>query len=226
MVPSTPRPLWGWTAPVRLWLTMLGTIGALGLIAARGGGSPDRPADPAPRLIVDPNTAPPVVLAALPHLGPAMVGRIVAQREKAPFRSLEDLDARVRGIGPATAASLRPFLQLERSAAKAVETVPAAMAPCGMHPQATLAADAGGRVRPASTGPNTLNGPSTGGFSVGSRSLRASPVTSRRRSSSSSSRACSRGQKHQTLLGVTGSGKLLSRWLEDVIARREPALLA
>ncbi len=33
MVPSTPHPLWGWTAPVRLWLTMSGALAALGLIA-------------------------------------------------------------------------------------------------------------------------------------------------------------------------------------------------
>ncbi len=122
MVPSTPRPLWGWTAPVRLWLTMLGALGALGLIAVRGTGRTDRSVPPAPCLIVDPNTAPPVVLSALPHLGPAMVRRIVAQRDTAPFRSLEDLDTRVRGIGPATAASLRPFLQVEQTATKAPGT--------------------------------------------------------------------------------------------------------
>ena len=121
MVPSTPRPLWGWTAPVRLWLTMVGALAALGLITASGSGHSDRPIDAAPRLIVDPNTAPPVVLAALPHLGPAMVGRIVAQREKAPFQSLEDLDARVRGIGPATAASLRPFLRVGQAATEVAE---------------------------------------------------------------------------------------------------------
>jgi competence protein ComEA len=127
MVPSTPRPLWGWTAPVRLWLTMSGALAGLGLIAAGGSGHSDRPIDAAPRLIVDPNTAPPVVLAALPHLGPAMVGRIVAEREKAPFRSLEDLDIRVRGIGPATATALRPFLRVEQSATGVAETHSAAV---------------------------------------------------------------------------------------------------
>jgi competence protein ComEA len=113
MVRSAPRPLWGWNDAVRLWLTMLGALAAVGLISVSHGGHLNGPIAPAPRLIVDPNTAPPVVLSALPHLGPAMVGRIVAEREKAPFRSLDDLDARVRGIGPVTAASLRPFLHIE-----------------------------------------------------------------------------------------------------------------
>ena len=63
--------------------------------------------------MVDPNTAPPAVLGALPHLGPAMVKRIIAAREKSPLRSLDDLDTRVRGIGPATVESLSPFLQFE-----------------------------------------------------------------------------------------------------------------
>jgi competence protein ComEA len=66
-------------------------------------------------LIVDPNTASPEVLSALPKLGPALVGRLVAAREEAPFRSLDDLDARVRGIGPATLAALRPYLLIEPS---------------------------------------------------------------------------------------------------------------
>jgi hypothetical protein len=42
-----------------------------------------------------------------------MVKRIVAARETAPFQSLDDLDTRVRGIGPATLAALSPFLQFE-----------------------------------------------------------------------------------------------------------------
>ena len=157
MVPSTPRPLWGWTVAGRLWLTTLGALAALGLIAARGSGPSDGPIDPAPRLIVDPNTAPPVVLAALPHLGPAMVGRIVAEREKAPFRSLEDLDARVRGIGPATAASLRPFLQIEAARTFAADTF-------GRRRQRWLRT--GDHARPGSPCPNTLNGPSMADFQL------------------------------------------------------------
>jgi competence protein ComEA len=115
MTRSTPRPLWGWIAPVRLWLAAIGAIAALGLIA--GEQIPAGPPPAPPRLIVDPNTAPPAVLQALPRLGPALVARIVEARQETPFRSLDDLDARVRGIGPATIAALRPYLRIEQSAA-------------------------------------------------------------------------------------------------------------
>jgi competence protein ComEA len=115
MVCSTPRPLWGWTAPVRYWLTLAGSLVALGLFAlARGGnGATDDPARAAPQLVVDPNTARPEVLATLPRLGPALVGRIIAARGQAPFRSLDDLGSRVRGIGPATLEPLRPYFRFD-----------------------------------------------------------------------------------------------------------------
>ena len=49
------------------------------------------------------------------------------------------------------------------------------------------------------------------------------PATSRRRSSSSS-RGCARGEKHQTLMGVTGSGKTFT--MANVIAQYgRPALV-
>jgi competence protein ComEA len=84
---------------------------ALGLIV--GSRTPAGPPAPAPRLIVDPNTAPPEVLNALPRLGPTLVRRIVEARDEAPFRSIDDLDARVRGIGPTTLEALRPYLQIQ-----------------------------------------------------------------------------------------------------------------
>jgi len=114
MAPSPTRPVWGWTAATRLWLSIVGTLSVLTLIALGAGDASHRSAPPAPHLVVDPNTAPPAVLSALPHLGPAMVKRIVAAREKTPLRSLDDLDTRVRGIGPATLESLRPFFQFEQ----------------------------------------------------------------------------------------------------------------
>jgi competence protein ComEA len=84
------------------------------MIAAGGAGEHAPAAPPlAPRLVVDLNSAPPEVLQALPHLGPATVARIVEARRAAPFRSLDDLGRRVRGIGPATVGSLRPFLSVE-----------------------------------------------------------------------------------------------------------------
>jgi competence protein ComEA len=103
-------------------------LAEVALIALSGPGGSDRAVPPPPRLIVDPNTAPPAVLAALPHLGPAMIKRIVAARDRTAFQSLDDFDARVRGIGPATLASLSPFLQFkgraaESSSARAAEPV-------------------------------------------------------------------------------------------------------
>jgi competence protein ComEA len=115
MAVSTRHPPWGWTTPVRLWLGLSGALVSSSLIVGTGPAAPARDRPPAPRLIVDPNTAPAAVLGALPRIGPAMCGRIVAARDEAPFRSLEDLDARVRGIGPATLASLRPYLKVEPS---------------------------------------------------------------------------------------------------------------
>lgn len=64
----------------------------------------------APILKVDPNTAPIEVLLALPRLGPTLAERIEKERESQPFRSIDDLDDRVRGIGPATRRAIEPYL--------------------------------------------------------------------------------------------------------------------
>src|SRR3954452_25083971 len=109
MPPASSRELWGWTTPARGLLALGAIAGAIGLFLVAPGPVGRPPT--APRLVVDPNTAPPPVLGALPKLGPTLVGRIVAARGKAPFRSLDDLDARVRGIGPATVEALRPHLR-------------------------------------------------------------------------------------------------------------------
>src|SRR4051794_18377883 len=113
MNPSSPRPHWGWSATARAWLAGFGALAALGLIA--GSRPMDGPPGAPPTLIVDPNTAPPQVLGALPKLGPVLVGRLVAARDQASFRSLDDLDARIWGIGPATLEALRPHLRIEPS---------------------------------------------------------------------------------------------------------------
>ncbi|MBZ9752941.1 helix-hairpin-helix domain-containing protein [Deinococcus sp. HMF7604] len=52
------------------------------------------------------NTASPEQLEALPKVGPALAGRILAGR---PYRSLADLDA-VKGIGPAALKALTPLV--------------------------------------------------------------------------------------------------------------------
>jgi competence protein ComEA len=41
-------------------------------------------------------------LQSLRGIGPAMAARILAERSRAPFRSLADFDERVKGIGPAS----------------------------------------------------------------------------------------------------------------------------
>lgn len=116
-MPSAPsRPLWGWTAPVRGLLIVLTVGGALGLLIAaphHGGGRDAGIPASIPPLVVDPNTAPAPVLMALPRLGPSLVGRIIAARTQAPFHSLDDLEARVRGLGPATIKALRPHLRID-----------------------------------------------------------------------------------------------------------------
>jgi Helix-hairpin-helix motif len=64
-------------------------------------------------LVLDPNTATPEALSALPHLGPTLARRISEARADGPFRSLEDVQARVRGIGPATLAQIAPYLRID-----------------------------------------------------------------------------------------------------------------
>jgi len=62
---------------------------------------------------VDVNRASATELEALPGIGPALAGRIVAARGERPFSSVDDL-GRVRGIGPATLERLRPLVVVRR----------------------------------------------------------------------------------------------------------------
>ncbi len=50
-------------------------------------------------------------LEVLPRVGPALAAAIVAERRRAPFCALEELD-RVHGIGPRTRAGLEAWLEL------------------------------------------------------------------------------------------------------------------
>ena len=68
-------------------------------------------------LRLDPNVASAEELAAIPGVGPAMAGRIVAYRNREhasghsqAFSELADLD-RVEGIGQATLEEIGPFLR-------------------------------------------------------------------------------------------------------------------
>jgi competence protein ComEA len=79
----------------------------------RGGsrGRGPREAPPAPSFPIDVDRATAKELEALPRVGPALAMRIVGEREaRGPFGSLDALDQRVKGIGPAMASALRSFV--------------------------------------------------------------------------------------------------------------------
>lgn len=64
--------------------------------------------------LIDLDTADPKAIEALPRVGPALARRIVANRDSlGPFGSLEAL-RRVKGIGPATLALIRPRVTFSR----------------------------------------------------------------------------------------------------------------
>lgn len=108
---SEPRT--GEAADPRAWRLMQAVVlGGLGLILGLAPADFERK-EPAPILRVDPNTAPAGVLACLPRLGPTRVAALLAARRQQPFDSPGDLEHRVKGIGPATLAVLRPHLRFE-----------------------------------------------------------------------------------------------------------------
>ena len=62
------------------------------------------------RYLVDVNTAPAAEIEALPGVGATLAQRIVAERSRAPFATIDDL-RRVPGVGPATLERLRGFVR-------------------------------------------------------------------------------------------------------------------
>jgi competence protein ComEA len=72
---------------------------------AEKSGKKDSPGDP-----IDVNNASADELQKLPGVGKVMASRIIAEREKSPFRSAEEL-RRVPGIGPKTLEKLRPLVK-------------------------------------------------------------------------------------------------------------------
>ncbi len=118
----------GWSLSVRRSLATLTVFLALGLNWLARVSTPPSPSLEAisheriaKGFVIDPNTVPPPVLMALPRLGPTIVGRIVEAREERPLESPIDLQTRVKGIGPATIASLEPFLRFEADSRNPVE---------------------------------------------------------------------------------------------------------
>ena len=64
------------------------------------------------REIVNLNTATQAELEVLPGIGPAMAQRIIAQRQTAAYKTVDDL-IRVRGIGKAKIEKLRPYVKTD-----------------------------------------------------------------------------------------------------------------
>jgi hypothetical protein len=95
----------------RVWVALAVpfVLALLGLSSwASGPALPGRPP-----FQLDPSTAEPALLEVLPGLGPAKVRAIVTERQKASFASLDDFQGRVKGIGPASAARLQPYLRFQ-----------------------------------------------------------------------------------------------------------------
>ncbi len=55
---------------------------------------------------VDVNKASQAELEAVPGMGPALAGRVMDERKKAPFKDWADLIQRVKGIGEGSATKL------------------------------------------------------------------------------------------------------------------------
>jgi competence protein ComEA len=104
--------IWGWDTSVRGFLGLVVIVLGTGLLVnSRSTGT--GPRRPVPRLVIDPNSAPASVLSALPRIGPSRASAIIAARQSQRFRSLEDFDRRVRGIGRVTATALKPHLRFD-----------------------------------------------------------------------------------------------------------------
>jgi competence protein ComEA len=113
--PSRAAGFWPWPAGARGFLVVVVLVAALGLSAASHSIRPGhgRAYLVAPKLVIDPNTAAPGVLGALPHVGPKLLNQLVEARKIHPFNSTADLRRRVRGLGPATLARLAPHLRIK-----------------------------------------------------------------------------------------------------------------
>ena len=126
-LPRSAAVTWPW--PVGAWGVLAGAVilAAMGLAVASLFDQPSSGEAVAvvPELTVDPNTAPARVLTALPRIGPTLVREWVAARNARPFSSLEDVQRRVRGLGPVTLAQIAPYLRFEPLSQSSRENVTA-----------------------------------------------------------------------------------------------------
>ena len=127
---------WCWPSGARVLLAVLAMAAGLGLMRA----SWDIPSAPPTglqfNLLLDVNTAPPRVLAALPHVGPALTSRLVEARTSGRSLRSNDIGDRVRGVGPVTRHAWRarifissPRPVLDRSRSRAVRAYRPALKP-------------------------------------------------------------------------------------------------
>lgn len=101
---------------ILLRLALLATIAGLGAFTGR----PVHAAPTAATLVLAPvlegqvnlNTATSEQLQLLPGVGPATAEKIIAYRERQPFRAVVHLK-RIKGIGPKRFEAMRPFLAVE-----------------------------------------------------------------------------------------------------------------
>lgn len=87
-------------------MALIAAVAPAGAATGNGGAAQAAPAAESSGGKVDVNSANATELASLPGIGASKAAAIIAEREKKPFTSVEDME-RVRGIGARTVEDLR-----------------------------------------------------------------------------------------------------------------------